>query len=191
LERFHSAGLASDLQKAKTDSHFVIFSTVKDMEIKEGFFMVSRPIILLALLSMMMSSGCIISGKIVDENGVGVAGVTVTLNGDQVRTTVTDSEGNYRFGDFAIKDLIPAGAYIVTPTKPGCDFTTASRNVEIIAQALGDLENFTWPVSCVDFEIDDGSYGQSPSPGFPSLDDWMEFPNLDDWLEFPGPDEWV
>lgn len=153
--------------------------------------MVSRPIIILVILSMMMSSGCIISGKIVDENEVGVAGVTVILSGNQVRTTVTDSEGNYMFGNLAIQDLIPAGTYIVTPSRPGCDFTSMSRNVEIIVQALGDLEDFAWPVSCVDFQIDDGSTDQSPPQEFPGLDDWLEFPNLDDWLEFPSPDEWV
>ena len=153
--------------------------------------MISRSFICLVILSMLMSAGCIISGKVVDENGVGVADVTVTLSGDQFRTTVTDSEGNYMFGNFAIQDLIPAGDYTVTPIKPGCDFTSVSRNVKIISQALGDLDDFLWPVSCDDFKIAGGSTDQSLPPAFPSLDDWLMLPSPDDWLEFLSPDDWV
>jgi len=99
-----------------------------------------------------MFSGCFISGKVVDENGVGVAGVTLTLSGDTSRTTTTDSNGVYRFGDLGMADIIPAGNYTVTPSKAGHSFTPAGVAVTIANYSVGDLEDIPGPRISVDFE---------------------------------------
>ncbi len=59
-----------------------------------------------------------ISGK-VSENGVGLAGVTVTLSGSQPGLRTTDSNGNYSF------ELIAGGNYTITPSLLGFNFGAA------------------------------------------------------------------
>lgn len=61
-----------------------------------------------------------ISGQIT-ENGVGLAGVAVTLSGSQSGLRTTDSNGNYSF------ELIVAGNYTVTPSLLGFSFATSSQ----------------------------------------------------------------
>ncbi len=60
-------------------------------------------------------------GGQITENGVGLAGVTVTLSGSQSGLRTTDSNGNYSF------DLIMNGNYTVTPTALGFTFGPASQ----------------------------------------------------------------
>jgi hypothetical protein len=62
----------------------------------------------------------IISGQ-VTENGVPLAGVTVTLSGSQPGLRTTDSNGNYSF------QLIAFGNYTVTPSKVGFNFAPISQ----------------------------------------------------------------
>jgi len=99
-----------------------------------------------------MLSGCFIEGRVVDENGLGVSGVTVTLSGDQSRTTTTNNKGIYYFGDLRNLDIIFAGSYTITPSKLGYIFTPVSANVTVTLQTEGGLENIPWPVEDVDFE---------------------------------------
>ncbi|HEX3249193.1 MAG TPA: Calx-beta domain-containing protein, partial [Pyrinomonadaceae bacterium] len=61
-----------------------------------------------------------ISGQ-VTENGVPLAGVTVTLSGSQSGIRTTDSNGNYSF------EVIIAGNYTVTPSMLGFNFGPASQ----------------------------------------------------------------
>ena len=118
--------------------------------------MFKKSFLYLAIVSTLIFSGCFISGRVVDENGAGVAGVTVTLSGDQSRTTTTDSDGKYRFGELlAFFDIIPAGSYTVTPSKCGHSFTPATADVTIVSQSLGDLEDIPGPRINVNFEIDE------------------------------------
>ena len=51
-----------------------------------------------------------ISGRVIDNLGVGVSGVTVNLSGSQASTTTTDSNGNYSFAN-----LTAGGNYTLTP----------------------------------------------------------------------------
>ncbi len=113
--------------------------------------MFRRPVLCLMIVSMLIFSGCFIAGRIVDENGVGVAGVTITLSGDQTRMTTTNSDGNYRFGELLNLDIIPAGNYSVTPSKSGYSFTPASINVTVAGQSVGDLEDIPGPDIDVSF----------------------------------------
>src|SRR5262249_23050944 len=57
-----------------------------------------------------------ITGTIVDQHRVPVAGLAVALVGSAVRTTTTGSNGS-----FAFTRLAP-GSYLVRPIKPGCTF---------------------------------------------------------------------
>jgi len=61
-----------------------------------------------------------ISGQI-SENGVPLAGVTVTLSGSQSGLRTTDSNGSYSF------ELIVGGNYTVTPAKVGFNFGPANQ----------------------------------------------------------------
>ena len=51
-----------------------------------------------------------VTGQIVNESGVGISGVLVTLSGGQTVTTTTDSAGQYHFSN-----LPTSGVYAVTP----------------------------------------------------------------------------
>ncbi|HKY28100.1 MAG TPA: DUF4214 domain-containing protein [Pyrinomonadaceae bacterium] len=61
-----------------------------------------------------------ISGRAVNANGVGIAGITVTLSGTQSATAVTDSTGKFIFNLVSMN-----GAHTVTPS--GGPFTPSSR----------------------------------------------------------------
>jgi hypothetical protein len=65
-----------------------------------------------------------ISGT-VRYSGSGLADVTMTLSGSQSGTTVTASDGKYRFSD------LPNGTYNVTPSKPSYAFDLPSSNIAV------------------------------------------------------------
>lgn len=63
-----------------------------------------------------------ISGRVVDANGIGISGVSVTLSGSQGAVATTDASGKYVFNFIAID-----GTHTVTPSKTGLSFTPANR----------------------------------------------------------------
>jgi hypothetical protein len=73
-----------------------------------------------------------ISGK-VSENGVGLAGVTVTLSGSQPGLRTTDSNGNYSF------ELVVGGNYTVTPSLLGFNFGSAQTFNNLGANQTADF----------------------------------------------------
>jgi hypothetical protein len=64
----------------------------------------------------------IISGRVINSNNYGIAGVTIALSGTQSHTTTTDDDGNFVFAD-----LPRGGNYTVTPTGTGLVFGPASQ----------------------------------------------------------------
>jgi subtilisin family serine protease len=66
-----------------------------------------------------------ITGSVRTPSGAPMAGVTVSLSGDLVKTKQTDINGRFRFGN------LPDGNYVVTPTKEGKIFDPVSRDVAI------------------------------------------------------------
>jgi subtilisin family serine protease len=66
-----------------------------------------------------------IVGYVRNPSGAPMAGVTVSLSGDLVKTKQTDINGRFRFGN------LPDGNYVVTPTKEGKIFDPVSRDVAI------------------------------------------------------------
>ncbi len=67
-----------------------------------------------------------ISGQ-VTENGVALAGVTVTLSGSQPGLRITDSNGNYSF------ELAGGGNYTVTPSLLGFNFGPTSQTFNALS----------------------------------------------------------
>ncbi|WP_207688935.1 carboxypeptidase regulatory-like domain-containing protein [Desulfonema limicola] len=72
-------------------------------------------------------SGYIVSGRITDETGAGMAGVTVALtsDADTGQTTLTGPDGLYVFME------IPPGTYAVFPSLSGTVFSPLERTVSI------------------------------------------------------------
>jgi hypothetical protein len=75
-----------------------------------------------------------ISGQ-VTLNGAGQSGVTVTLFGTAINSTLTDSSGNYSFTGLL------AGNYVLTPSKSGYSFTPSSATFN--ALSANQTANFT------------------------------------------------
>jgi len=126
--------------------------------------MFNKSLMFFLLLPTLLLSGCIITGKVVDEDGNGIEGVTVTLTGDANLTTTTNSKGGYIFGNFSdiilggtSDDLvrIMPGSYTVTPLKTGCSFTPTSIAVSVTAKSYGPLgSDIPWPAGGVNFVAD-------------------------------------
>src|ERR1051325_10910589 len=84
-------------------------------------------LILLATSSMLFaqSMGSALSGRVVDESGAALPGVTVTATDDATgftRSVVTASDGTYRFPSLQV------GTYTVTTDLSGFN-TVATKNV--------------------------------------------------------------
>jgi hypothetical protein len=64
-----------------------------------------------------------ISGRVIDNVGVGISGVTVNLSGAQASTTTTDSNGNYSF-----TNLTAGGTYSIAPVMRYLTFSPPNSN---------------------------------------------------------------
>jgi len=64
-----------------------------------------------------------VSGSILDQNGVPMAGAVVNLSGTQNRKFITDANGNYRF-----ENVETGGFYSVAPTLANYHFSPESRS---------------------------------------------------------------
>ena len=94
-----------------------------------------------------------IAGKI-SQSDIGLAGVTIALEGDQTLTATTDADGSYHF-------TVPAGEYRVTPSKVNTTFAPLDNSF-----AVGGTN-----VSAVDFA------SVAPMAG-PSLNKWTQTGSL-------------
>jgi YVTN family beta-propeller protein len=63
-----------------------------------------------------------LTGRVVDANGAGIAGVAVALSGTQSSTAVTDASGRFTFNFLSM-----SGTHTVTPQSASLQFTPASR----------------------------------------------------------------
>jgi hypothetical protein len=90
------------------------------------------------LLTVMISSGCTISGRITHQ-ATDLEGITVNLSGRVSRSTNTNNEGGYKFA------RLRSGNYTVTPTSDRYYFMPESRSATVaISPNAG--------VTAVDFE---------------------------------------
>ncbi|MDQ3917246.1 MAG: carboxypeptidase regulatory-like domain-containing protein, partial [Acidobacteriota bacterium] len=84
-----------------------------------------------------------INGRVMRQDGTGLAGATVTLSGSQSSTTTTDSGGGFSF-----KSLGDGGSYTVTPALANYTFAPASKTFDDLGsdQAVaftGTLNKYT------------------------------------------------
>src|SRR5439155_110404 len=70
-----------------------------------------------------------VSGRIVDLNGIPVAGVAIRMSGTQSRITITDSNGDYHFDN-----VETTGFYTVTPSRPNYTFSPSQRSFSQLGQ---------------------------------------------------------
>ena len=77
----------------------------------------------------------VVTGRIVDDNGVPVEGAVVRLSGTQNRKFITDANGFYRF-----ENVETTGFYIVTPSRANYSFTPSSRSFS----QIGDTTEATF-----------------------------------------------
>lgn len=80
----------------------------------------------LVLISLVIFSGCRISGNITD-NGVGVKGVRVDIAGNVPMTVYTDDNGYYEFSSI----LIVNRQYTVAPSSGSYNFDPICRDVKV------------------------------------------------------------
>jgi hypothetical protein len=105
-----------------------------------------------------------IAGTIVDGDGHGLSGVTVSLAGARSDVTTTDANGNYAFAN------VPEGGnFTVTPDKDGFNFNPPQRQVNNIT-------------ADVDFDVV-ATAQPSPTPTPDQSDDFSggPAPDLDKW----------
>ncbi|HXD32667.1 MAG TPA: choice-of-anchor D domain-containing protein, partial [Pyrinomonadaceae bacterium] len=68
-----------------------------------------------------------ISGRITNASGTTVGGVTVDLSGSQSARAITNSRGEYRFGN-----LETGGVYTITPSLANYSFSPANRSFSLV-----------------------------------------------------------
>jgi Carboxypeptidase regulatory-like domain/Domain of unknown function (DUF4214) len=68
-----------------------------------------------------------ISGAITDTSGSPLGGVTVNLSGNQAASTITNSQGQYRF-----VNLETGGFYTITPSLANFSFSPANRSFSLV-----------------------------------------------------------
>jgi outer membrane receptor protein involved in Fe transport len=105
--------------------------------------------LLIPTMVFAQSSGAALAGRVTDDQGGGIPGVTVTATNNATglqRVTVTDVSGSYRFG------LLPVGAYTVTIELAGFSTATASnvdldvareRNLDVTLRPAAVQESIT------------------------------------------------
>ena len=70
----------------------------------------------------------VVSGRISASDGRAVSGAVVRLDGSQLRKTITDASGNYRF-----ENVETTGFYTVTPSRTNFSFSPANRSFSQLA----------------------------------------------------------
>ena len=75
------------------------------------------------------ATGGVVTGRIVDHNGVPVEGAVVRLGGTQNRKFITDANGFYRFDNVETN-----GFYTVTPSRANYTFSPSVRSFSQIGE---------------------------------------------------------
>src|SRR5438034_812158 len=70
-----------------------------------------------------------VSGRVLDLNGIPVAGVAIRMSGTQSRIMITDSNGDYHFDN-----VETTGFYPVTPSRPNYTFSPTQRSFSQLGQ---------------------------------------------------------
>jgi CSLREA domain-containing protein len=102
-----------------------------------------------------------ITGRIIDAQGNGIAGVTVTLAGSFSAVTHTDAQGGFTF-----TNIPENGAFLITPEREGFTFNPARQQAtgviaDVQFQSVGTVQPSPTPTPD---QSDDFSGGPSPDP---------------------------
>jgi len=90
----------------------------------------------------------LVSGRVTDSAGNGVAGVTIS---DGMRSATTDAQGFYALSG------VPAGAYTLTPSRDGYAFAPASRTVTVTGEVSGQDFTATLATYVIRGRVTDGA----------------------------------
>jgi subtilisin family serine protease len=93
-----------------------------------------------AYQALLLSSSHALEGAVYDQGGHGVAGVSLTISGNQVFTTTTGADGSFSRAN------LPQDTYLVTPTLANLTFSPPTRTVVISESDVTDI-TFTALVS--------------------------------------------
>jgi uncharacterized protein len=81
------------------------------------------PVLMSFNLAVPTAASGLVSGIVIDANGVPIAGTVVNLNGAQNRKTITNAKGYYQFDN-----VETSGFYTVTPSRANYTFGPSSRS---------------------------------------------------------------
>ncbi len=145
-------GNDSDINAGSNASDCIAFDPAKGVNIDAGFFQPTGAITGIAFED-------IDGDGIQDPNELGLANITVTLmdcNGNAIATTLTDSNGNYSFGD------LNAGTYQVafdasTNSKGINNYNTSPQDQGNNEQLDSDVNTNTNASDCITFSPDQGA----------------------------------
>jgi len=94
-----------------------------------------------------------VSGRIVNDAGQPVAAVTMRLTGESSATTITDSNGDYRF-----RNVNSGGFYTVTPELVNYHFSPSNRSFSLVADQTDAVFTATPDAISVGNAIDSAEY---------------------------------
>jgi hypothetical protein len=103
-----------------------------------------------------------LTGNVVDDSAVAMAGVTITLTGDASDSDTTDASGDYSFP--ALED----GTYTITPTLTGFTFVPSSD--EVVISGGADTSDAVGTFTPIASDFEGGTIGQLITTGT----DWVK-----------------
>jgi len=112
---------------ARNDSDFAVknYESTNELRISDH----DQPVAYFSLTAPTAANG-VVSGRVIDPNGVPIPGAVVNLSGTQNRKFITDANGNYRFDN-----VETSGFYIVRPSRANYSFSPAERSFSQIGNS--------------------------------------------------------
>lgn len=124
-----SGGRTSSIVADGAGNIYVTGSAGSDFPTTPGAFDTSHSGFADAFVAKLAIGAHSISGQMLDDNSVPIAGVQILVNGKHAATTSVS-------GQYTIPDL-PASTYVLTPTKANCLFTPLTRTVSVPPDTAG------------------------------------------------------
>ncbi|MFZ5916577.1 MAG: S8 family serine peptidase [Chloroflexota bacterium] len=101
-----------------------------------------------------------LEGAVLSQDGRGVAGVQLTIQGSQTYTAATNADGFFRYDD------LPRGSYTVTPSLADLTFSPASRDVTL---ADADASSVAFTAEIAETFTLSGTVQSSDGNGWPDV----------------------
>ncbi|MBI2858441.1 MAG: carboxypeptidase regulatory-like domain-containing protein [Chloroflexi bacterium] len=151
----------------RSDSEVHDFATVKFIDTRGQVPGIPETVLCTALVPINIGAGpgggaFAVSGAVITASGAPVAGVTLSLSGGAIRTTITDSAGSYEFAG------VPNGDYIVSPAFPYASFSPASASVPVGGASLSGV-NFVASVALSGSAISGSVFDRRSAQALPGM----------------------